>query len=138
MRLEEYWGVGPKTAERLETELGVPAAVDAIEKRGRAGARRRRHLAAAPPASCGARTAARDGQLATDDTRAVYKELVSLAATYAVTRHAGDRIRVLTPLTDRAAMSETPRRRRGRPGDVARPRRRTPPGRPRRLRIARR
>ncbi|AHG03009.1 DNA mismatch repair protein [Halobacterium sp. DL1] len=107
MRLEEYWGVGPKTAERLETELGVPAAVDAIESADvralvEAGISRGRATRILRRANGG------EGmeKLATDDTRAVYKELVSLAATYAVTRHAGDRIRVLTPLTDRAAMSE--------------------------------
>jgi len=106
MRLEEYWGVGPKTAERLETELGVPAAVDAIESADvralvEAGISRPRH----PHPAARERRRGME-KLATDDTRAVYKELVSLAATYAVTRHAGDRIRVLTPLTDRAAMSE--------------------------------
>jgi hypothetical protein len=107
MRLEEYWGVGPKTAERLETELGVADAVDAIEaadvralvdagiSRGRATRILRR-----------ANGDEGMDALATDDARAVYKDLVALAAEYAVTPHAGDRIRVLTPLTDRAAMRE--------------------------------
>jgi hypothetical protein len=31
MRLEEYWGVGPKTRERLEAELGTERAVEAID-----------------------------------------------------------------------------------------------------------
>ncbi|PSP51076.1 DNA mismatch repair protein, partial [Halobacteriales archaeon QH_1_68_42] len=31
MRLEEYWGIGPKTRARLEEELGVERAVAAIE-----------------------------------------------------------------------------------------------------------
>jgi len=107
MRLEEYWGVGPKTADRLETELGIPDAIDAIERADvralvEAGISRGRATRILRRANGG------EGMdtLATDDARAVYKELVSLAAEYAVTRHAGDRIRVLTPLTDRGAMRE--------------------------------
>jgi hypothetical protein len=41
--------------------------------------------------------------LGTRDARDVYDELLDLAGTYAVTDHAADRIRVLTPLTDREA-----------------------------------
>ena len=31
MRLEEYWGVGPKTAALLREELGESEAIEAIE-----------------------------------------------------------------------------------------------------------
>ncbi len=31
MRLEEYWGIGPKTSELLTEELGVERAIEAIE-----------------------------------------------------------------------------------------------------------
>jgi len=107
MRLEEYWGVGPKTAARLEDELGYPSAVEAIESADS------RALAAAG-LSRGRATQilrrANGGQamdmLAAGDTRAVYKELLALAQRYAVTRHAADRIRVLTPLGSREAMVE--------------------------------
>jgi len=107
MRLEAYWGVGPKTAERLETELGTADAVDAIESADvralvDAGISRGRATRILRRANGGAGLDA----LATDDTRAVYKDLVELVAAHAVTRHAGDRIRVLTPLTDRAETTE--------------------------------
>jgi len=105
MRLEQYWGVGPKTAERLESELGVAAAVDAIE-----AANVRALVDAGIPRGRATRILRRanggDGMdsLATDDARAVYKELVALAAEHAVTPSAADRIRVLTPQTDREEM----------------------------------
>ena len=107
MRLEEYWGVGPKTADKLETELGVPDAVDAIESANvrvlvNAGISRGRATRILRRANGGEGMDA----LATDDARAVYKELVALAANYAVTPGAADRIRVRTPLTDRDAMRE--------------------------------
>jgi dsDNA-specific endonuclease/ATPase MutS2 len=107
MRLEAYWGVGPKTAERLETELGTAEAVDAIESADvralvDAGIPRGRATRILRRANGGEGLDA----LATDDAREVYKDLVSLAAEHAVTRHAGDRIRVLTPLTDRDEMTE--------------------------------
>ncbi|MFB6269866.1 MAG: helix-hairpin-helix domain-containing protein [Halobacterium sp.] len=105
MRLEEYWGVGPKTAERLESSLGVAEAVDAIESADvraltDAGISRGRATRILRRANGG------EGMdvLATDDARAVYKELVGLAAEHAVTPGAADRIRVLTPLTDRGEM----------------------------------
>ncbi|GAA0270161.1 MutS-related protein [Halobacterium noricense] len=106
MRLEEYWGVGPKTADKLETELGVPNAVDAIESANvralvDAGISRGRATRILRRANGGEGMDA----LATDDARAVYKELVALAADYAVTPGAADRIRVRTPLTDRDEMT---------------------------------
>jgi hypothetical protein len=105
MRLEDYWGVGPKTSERLREAMGVEAAVAAIESadvralteaglsRGRATRILRR-----------ANGAAGMDLLATRDARNVYDDLLELAGGFAVTRHAGDRIRVLTPLSDRAAV----------------------------------
>ncbi len=105
MRLEDYWGIGPKTSETLHEALGVDRALDAIESadvralvdagisRGRATRILRR-----------ANGEAGMDVLATGDTRSVYDDLLSLAASHAVTAHAGDRIRVLTPLSDRAAI----------------------------------
>jgi len=105
MRLEEYWGIGPKTRARLDEELGVERAVAAIESgdtralvdagipRGRATRILRR---------------AQGGDamdlLATRDTREVYKELLDLAGEYALTEDAASRIRILTPLESRDAM----------------------------------
>ncbi|ELY80298.1 MutS-related protein [Natrinema pallidum] len=107
MRLEEYWGVGPKTRATLVDELGRTAAIRAIESgdvralsdaglaRGRATRILRR---------------ATDGSgmdvLATSDSRAAYKDLLDLAVDHAVTQRAADRIRVLTPLHSREAMNE--------------------------------
>jgi hypothetical protein len=105
MRVEDYWGVGPKTSERLRDELGEEAAIEAIEAgdvraltdagitRGRATRILRR-----------ADDAAGMDALATRDTRAVYDDLLALASEYALTRHAADRIRVLTPLSSAAAV----------------------------------
>ncbi len=107
MRLEEYWGVGPKTREALVDEIGVERAVTAIESgdvrtlaeaglpRGRATRILRRAIGGA-----GMDT------LATGDARAAYKELLELAVEYAVTERAADRIRVLTPLSTQATMEE--------------------------------
>ncbi len=100
MRLEEYWGVGPKTCERLVDALGHDAAVEAIESANSralvaAGLSRGRATQILRRASGGE---AMD-VLATRDTRAVYKELLDLVGEYAVTRGAADRIRVLTPLS---------------------------------------
>jgi hypothetical protein len=105
MGLEDYWGVGPKTAALLRESLGEQRAVEAIEavdartlvdaglSRGRATRILRR-------------VAGGEGMdlLATRDARAVYRDVVSLAESYAVTDRAGDRLRVLTPLTDREAI----------------------------------
>ncbi|WP_277543445.1 MutS-related protein [Haloarcula laminariae] len=105
MRLEEYWGIGPKTSELLTEELGVERAIEAIESadtrtltaaglsRGRATRILRR--------ATGAESM---DLLATRDTRDVYKELLDLAEEYAVTDDAADRVRVLTPLPTRERM----------------------------------
>jgi hypothetical protein len=107
MRLEDYWGVGPKTSERLREALGEEAAVEAIESadvraltdagitRGRATRILRR-----------ANDEAGMDALATRDAREVYDDLLALASEYALTRHAADRIRVLTPLSDPDAVAE--------------------------------
>jgi hypothetical protein len=103
MRLEEYWGVGPKTSERLREAMGEETAVETIESadvraltdagvtRGRATRILRR-----------ANDEAGMAVLGTRDTREVYDDLLALASEYALTRTAADRIRVLTPLTDRS------------------------------------
>ncbi|EMA39026.1 MutS-related protein [Halococcus hamelinensis] len=107
MRLQDYWGIGPKTATRLTDQLGVERAVRAIESvdiatltdaglpRGRA-TRILRHAHGEQGMAI----------LATSDTRTVYKDLLERAEAYAVTAAASDRIRVLTPLTSREAMTE--------------------------------
>ena len=101
MRLEDYWGVGPKTSEKLRETLGVERAIEAIESadiraladagisRGRAVRILRRANGAAGIETLGTR-----------DTRDVYDELLTLASEHALTAHAADRIRVLTPLSD--------------------------------------
>jgi len=107
MRLEDYWGIGPKTSELLTSELGVEAAIEAIESgdvrtltqaglsRGRA-TRILRRVEGGPAMDV----------LATRDTREVYKDLLEVIGRYAVTDHAADRIRLLTPLADRADIEE--------------------------------
>ena len=107
MRLEDYWGVGPKTREQLESSIGAEAAIEAIEgadvrtlveaglSRGRA-TRILRHATGAEGLDA----------LATSDTRSVYKDVIELAVEHAVTAGAADRIRVLTPLASREAMIE--------------------------------
>ncbi|MFB6195840.1 MAG: DNA mismatch repair protein [Haloplanus sp.] len=107
MRLEEYWGIGPKTRARLEDELGVERAVAAIES----GDTRALVEAGIPRGR--ATTILRRAQggdamdlLATRDTRDVYKELLDLAGEYALTEDAASRIRILTPLPTRERMVE--------------------------------
>ncbi|MFC7227661.1 DNA mismatch repair protein [Salinirubellus salinus] len=107
MRLEDYWGVGPKTAALLREELGEPAAIEAIESVDG------RTLAAAGLSRGRAtrilrRAAGGEGLdlLATRDARAVYRDLVGLMEEYAVTDHAADRVRVLTPLADETRVVE--------------------------------
>jgi len=107
MRLDEYWGVGPKTRRLLTEQLGVEAAVAAIESgdvatlvdaglpQGRA-TRILRHAHGGEALDV----------LATSDTREVYKRLLKLASEYAVTDEARDRVRILTPLSERAAMED--------------------------------
>jgi len=105
MDLEDYWGIGPKTRERLEASLGTERAIAAIESvdipaltdaglsRGRA-TRVLRH----------AHGEAGMDLLTTPDTRRVYKALIDRLTAHAVTDEASDRIRVLTPLTTTGAI----------------------------------
>jgi len=102
MKLEDYWGVGPKTRDLLAEELGEDRAVEAIETsdvralvdaglpRGRATRIVRR---------------AKGGEgldvLATRDTREVYKTLLDRMGEHAVTDEAEDRVSVMTPFTNR-------------------------------------
>ncbi|WP_410764827.1 DNA mismatch repair protein [Haloferax sp. DFSO60] len=100
MRLEDYWGVGPKTSERLESALGIQRAVDAIESADvralvRAGISRGRAVRILRRANGKAGI----DTLATRDARNVYDDLLTLASESALTAHAADRIRVLTPLS---------------------------------------
>ncbi|MFC7133862.1 MULTISPECIES: MutS-related protein [Salinibaculum] len=107
MRLEDYWGIGPKTRDLLADELGVEAAIGAVESgdvrtltdagipRGRA-TRILRHAHGGEAMDL----------LATRDARDVYKQTLDIIGEFAVTEAAGDRIRILTPLPDRDAMDE--------------------------------
>ncbi|MFB6177023.1 MAG: helix-hairpin-helix domain-containing protein [Halobaculum sp.] len=104
MSLEGYWGVGPKTAETLRSSLGEERAVEAIES---ADVRTLTDAGVSPGrATRILRRATGEGAmdvLATPDARSVYDDLLGLAADFALTRHAADRIRVLTPLPTREA-----------------------------------
>jgi hypothetical protein len=105
MRLEEYWGVGPKTRALLVEELGVDAAIDAIEAGDvrslvDAGVPRGRATRILRRATGGSGM----DVLATSDARDVYKELLSVAGSFALTARAADAIHVLTPLSDQDAM----------------------------------
>jgi hypothetical protein len=99
MRLEDYWGVGPKTTELLRESIGVERALDAIEN-----ANIRALVDAGIPRGRAVRILRRaNGEagietLGTRDTRDVYDSLLTLASDHALTAHAADRIRVLTPL----------------------------------------
>jgi hypothetical protein len=102
MRLEDFWGVGPKTAAQLRDTLGEAAAIEAIQSADvrrlvEAGVTRGRATRILRRAQGGAGM----DLLATRDARNVYDDLLTRAASRAVTAHAADRIRVLTPLTDR-------------------------------------
>ncbi len=107
MRLVDYWGVGPKTASLLEESLGTERAIEAIE-----AADVRALVDAGVPSGRATRVLRRANGgagmdvLATADTRSVYRDLLSLARSFAVTERAEDRIRVLTPMLDREAMTE--------------------------------
>ncbi|HKL30784.1 MAG TPA: DNA mismatch repair protein [Natrialbaceae archaeon] len=107
MRLEDYWGVGPKTRAQLESSIGTAAAIDAIEGADvrtlvEAGLSRGRATRILRHAIGGAGL----DTLATSDTRSVYKDVIDLAVEHAVTAGAADRIRVLTPLSERESMIE--------------------------------
>ena len=107
MRVEEFWGIGPKTAALLRESIGEADAIAAIEN-----ADIRTLAAAGVPRGRAVRILRRAsgtdgiGVLGTGDTRDVYDELLSVASEYALTNHAADRIRVLTPLPTREAMAD--------------------------------
>ncbi len=109
-RLQEFWGVGPKTAALLRADLGAQAAVEAIEDAD-VRALTEAGLPAGRATRIVRRAHAEEGLdlLATSDARDVYKSILDRAAEFAVTRHAADRIRVLTPLADRAAAADRAR-----------------------------
>ncbi len=107
MRLQDYWGIGPKTADRLQATLGESAAVAAIE----AGDVRTLTDAGVDRGRVTAILRRAEGQagmdvLATRDTQAVYKELLALARAYAVTDRAADQLSVLTPLRSIARIED--------------------------------
>ena len=107
MRLEDYWGIGPKTRELLTAELGVEDALAAIEN-----ADVRTLTAAGLPRGRATRVLrhAHGGEamdlLATRDAREVYKELLAVISEYAVTEDAADRLRILTPLATPGEMDD--------------------------------
>ncbi|QAY20108.1 MutS-related protein [Halorubrum ezzemoulense] len=105
MRLQDYWGIGPKTSERLAEALGTERAVEAIESADvRALVDAGLHRGRATRILRRANGEAGMDVLATGDARSVYDDLLGLAADAALTAHAADRIRVLTPLLDRDAV----------------------------------
>jgi len=107
MGVEAYWGVGPKTADLLRESIGESTAIAAIES-----ADIRTLAAAGVPRGRAARILRRANGtagidvLGTSDTRSVYDDLLTLASSYAIADHAADRIRVMTPLTDREAITD--------------------------------
>ncbi len=105
MELESYWGVGPKTRSTLEDSIGTEAAIEAIEEGDvrtlvEAGVDRSRATRILRHAQSA------DGMklLATRDARSIYKDILDAAAEHAVSEVAADRIRTLTPLSDRTEM----------------------------------
>ncbi|VTT86046.1 DNA mismatch repair protein [Halorubrum sp. DM2] len=107
MRLQDYWGIGPKTSERLTEALGTERAVAAIESADvRALVDAGLHRGRATRILRRANGEAGMDVLATGDARSVYDDLLTLAADAALTAHAADRIRVMTPLLDRDAVED--------------------------------
>jgi DNA mismatch repair protein MutS2 len=101
MKLQDYWGVGPKTRELLADELGEEKAANAIEKSDvraltDAGLPRGRATRIVRRAKGGEGLEA----LATRDARDVYKSLLDRMSEHAVTDEAADRVTVMTPFTD--------------------------------------
>ncbi|MBP2250415.1 hypothetical protein J2754_000712 [Halarchaeum solikamskense] len=104
MGLQDYWGIGPKTAALLTESLGETAAIRAVESAD-VGAL----VEAGVPAGRATRILRRatdDGDadvFATDDARDVYNRVLDAATAHALTDRARDRIRVLAPLDTHAA-----------------------------------
>jgi len=107
MKLQEYWGVGPKTRDLLADEIGEKAAAEAIERNDV-----RALVGAGLPRGRATRIVRRAkggeglGVLATRDTRDVYKSLLDSMGKYAVTDEAEDRVSVMTPFTNREDAEE--------------------------------
>ena len=104
MRLEDYWGIGPKTRDVLVETMGEEAAVEAIESAdvsalADAGVQRGRATGIVRRARGGAGIEA----LATRDARQVYKDVLDRIASYAVTEGARDAVYVLTPHVEESA-----------------------------------
>ena len=107
MELEAYWGIGPKTRATLEEAIGTEAAIEAIEA-GDVRALTEAGVDRSRATRILRRARSADGMdlLATRDARSVYKTVLDAAAAHAVSDVAADRIRTLTPLTDREAMEQ--------------------------------
>ncbi|MEF8773835.1 MAG: DNA mismatch repair protein [Halobacteriales archaeon] len=107
MRLEAYWGVGPKSKATLESSLGTAEAVEAIES-GDLGRLVDAGLAESRAARIIRRARSEAGMalLSTPDARNVYKQVIELAADHAVNRTAAGQIRTLTPLLDRDEIAD--------------------------------
>ncbi len=98
MRLQEYWGVGPKTEELLTEEIGREEALQAIERADLktlkdAGLSRGRAARVVRRAKGGSGL----DVLATPDSREVYKDLLEIVGRHAVNDDAADRVSVVTP-----------------------------------------
>jgi len=105
MRLEDYWGSARRRANSSSRRWGTSRAIEAIESADvRALVDAGLHRGRATRILRRANGEAGMDVLATGDTHSVYDDLLSLAAGHALTAHAADRIRVLTPLADRDAV----------------------------------
>ncbi|GAD51903.1 DNA mismatch repair protein [Halarchaeum acidiphilum MH1-52-1] len=102
--LQDYWGVGPKTAALLTDALGEADAIRAIESADVTAL-----VDAGVPAGRATRVLRRASDagdadvFATDDARDVYDRVLDVATSHALTERARDRIRVLAPLDTHAA-----------------------------------
>ncbi|XGI82779.1 DNA mismatch repair protein [Halorutilales archaeon Cl-col2-1] len=109
MDLEDYWGIGPKTRQTLESEIGADKAIEAIQNAEvrtlvDAGVSRGRVVRILRRAT-ESESAALD-LLETSDTRDVYTDIIDVVTRYAVTEDAENRIRVMTPFESRAEAEE--------------------------------
>jgi len=105
MRLEDYWGSARRRASGSRSRSG-PSGRSRRSRRPTSGrSSTPGSTAGEPPGSSAARTARPawvSSRLATHAR--VYDDLLTVAAGHALTDHAADRIRVLTPLTERSAI----------------------------------
>ncbi len=107
MRLQEYWGVGPKTEELLTDELGADEARRAIE---RADLQKLKDAGLSGGRAARVVRRAKGGEgldvLATPDARDVYKDLLDVVGRHAVNEDAADRVSVVTPYASAEAAEE--------------------------------